>query len=432
MATKSSLKKEYPKKSKGRSEKNSEDESWILEGIVAFLRSPTWTSPVLNFVEENCGEFQNSEENKFEYTEIHKKYQKLVENLLQCYMRELGLSESQFSKVCSKENSDIASLDGSFEYIWAADDFLLFKKLMLKNNLAVEMQAIHMLKQQISAFPEKDPNEFNDEDAQMFDKVLKKSKHSSLKSKRVQQQEEADLQMAIQFSKMEMERLNALAEEEKRLMEQAIRLSLESSVSATAGELGTEARPPAHNEGRIDHSALTQPVEIKDTNTKPPDGFSTSSLIKPLVYKEPEKKQDHKKNEGRESAEAKATDLPPLRTAPDVSNTDAATAWLNQAMKEITESPIHSVQNMSNHSSKSSIDPEELAKRKAYLQEQREKLLALKRKEREKELTEYKEQLQDNKSSAADTKPPDPEEERKLASRRAVAERLKKEVINKK
>lgn len=34
------------------------------------------------------------------------------------------------------------------EYIWAADDFVLFKRLMLQKNLEVEMEALNMMKQE--------------------------------------------------------------------------------------------------------------------------------------------------------------------------------------------------------------------------------------------------------------------------------------------
>lgn len=43
------------KSKKTSKKKESQEISWILEGIVAFLRSPTWTVPIMNFVEEHCG-----------------------------------------------------------------------------------------------------------------------------------------------------------------------------------------------------------------------------------------------------------------------------------------------------------------------------------------------------------------------------------------
>ena len=39
-------------------------------------------------------------------------------------------------------------MQGMFEYIWAADDFLLFKRLMIKHNLDLEMQALNLMQAQ--------------------------------------------------------------------------------------------------------------------------------------------------------------------------------------------------------------------------------------------------------------------------------------------
>jgi hypothetical protein len=36
------------------------------------MRSPRWRAPVVSFIEEYCLVFDNEEENKLEYTTIHK------------------------------------------------------------------------------------------------------------------------------------------------------------------------------------------------------------------------------------------------------------------------------------------------------------------------------------------------------------------------
>ena len=47
-------------KRKKVSSKKSKDVSWILDGIVGFLQSATWTIPIMNFVDDNCGcKFKN-------------------------------------------------------------------------------------------------------------------------------------------------------------------------------------------------------------------------------------------------------------------------------------------------------------------------------------------------------------------------------------
>lgn len=92
------------------------------------------------------------------------------------------------------------------------------------------------------------------------------------------------------------------------------------------------------------------------------------------------------------------------------------------------------------------LTPSELKKRQEYLSEQRDKLLAMKKKEREKQLLKA-ERMQPQRPMSARAarsalsksnetmKAPaqsSPEDERKLAMRRAIADRIKAEVMGKK
>ena len=55
------------------------DKEWILEVIQDFLLSPQWKNPIVDFVEENCFQFEDVEENKLIYTDIHNKFKALIE-----------------------------------------------------------------------------------------------------------------------------------------------------------------------------------------------------------------------------------------------------------------------------------------------------------------------------------------------------------------
>lgn len=431
----------FKKKSskKGRPAKQSTEEtSWIVEGIVEYLTSPTWNVPVLNFVESQCDSFTHSEECSLEHTEIHKKYKALVEQLINAYMKELEITEKQFSSACSPTNRDIAQMHRNFEYIWAADDFLIFRRLMASHNVRLQKEALLMLD---SGDPSK---QFSNEDAEVVTKMLKSSKISLAERKSRKVQEEEDLRLAIEFSKMEMQRLNSIADREKQLLEQAIRLSLESSKSG-GDEDNAHISKVKDFEVTQQNSSLTKPISVSHPVLT---DISAKSLDKPATYQSPldqrrelpDPVQQYKSIDGnpiptKQSVPQQKTSptststpsLPPLRSQHNMSSADAANAWLDQAMKGIIESPKHS---MLSHNSKDtkygSIDPEELTKRKAYLQAQRDKLLAQKRKERNEELMEFMENKQTDDMPERDAK-----EEKQLASRRAIAERLKREVINK-
>ena len=64
-----------------------QDDEGYLDLIIAFLRSPRWKTPVKNFIDEHCIEFEESAENSSEaleqdYMKLHEEYKKIIEDLL--------------------------------------------------------------------------------------------------------------------------------------------------------------------------------------------------------------------------------------------------------------------------------------------------------------------------------------------------------------
>ena len=47
------------------------DLNWVFDTALAFLHSPFWTLPVLSFIDEYCLYFDDNDEEKLIYTEIH-------------------------------------------------------------------------------------------------------------------------------------------------------------------------------------------------------------------------------------------------------------------------------------------------------------------------------------------------------------------------
>lgn len=44
------------------------DMEWILEIMTEYLQSPIWKNPIISFVEDKCMVFEDTEENRLEYT----------------------------------------------------------------------------------------------------------------------------------------------------------------------------------------------------------------------------------------------------------------------------------------------------------------------------------------------------------------------------
>jgi len=119
---------------RGRAEEIKDgDHDWFFDIIINFLRSPRWKTPIMSFLDEYCIVFDNEEENKLEYTSIHKDFKNLVDELIGCLIAELGVTQEQFMEACgqAKKNPVHKKI---VDQIIAVDNFMAFKRLMCKRN----------------------------------------------------------------------------------------------------------------------------------------------------------------------------------------------------------------------------------------------------------------------------------------------------------
>lgn len=114
---------------------------------MSFLRSPEYTTPVMNFIDDNCIVFDSDEESKLEFTAIHNKFIALVfewvsapnptscrvltwvrpRSLIEGFLGEIGISQEAFAVEC--DNAMSKGGDSAFVYhqIMAVEDFASFK-----------------------------------------------------------------------------------------------------------------------------------------------------------------------------------------------------------------------------------------------------------------------------------------------------------------
>ncbi|XP_056616310.1 cilia- and flagella-associated protein 36 isoform X1 [Triplophysa dalaica] len=122
-----------------------DDGEWVLESIAGYLSSPDWIIPIGDFTENNCSVFDDEDENKLTYTEIHQQYKQLVERLLDNYMQEVGITEEQFLEASSALTAN-KTLQAVFQPVLATDDFQMFRSLMVQKNMELQLQALHVIK----------------------------------------------------------------------------------------------------------------------------------------------------------------------------------------------------------------------------------------------------------------------------------------------
>lgn len=79
-----------------------QEDQWVYEYVLQYLACPVWKAPIQQFIDQNCGEFENAEENKFEYTEIHNRFKDLVDGQLERLLSEIGVTGDQLMAVVQK------------------------------------------------------------------------------------------------------------------------------------------------------------------------------------------------------------------------------------------------------------------------------------------------------------------------------------------
>mmetsp|Transcript_35540 Transcript_35540/g.43514 ORF Transcript_35540/g.43514 Transcript_35540/m.43514 type:complete len:513 (-) Transcript_35540:138-1676(-) len=130
--------------------------SWIFDYIAATLNSSRWDAEVMSFVDEYCIIFDNDDENKFIYTELHTEFKYLIEEVLTTLLAEVGIGEDEFYRACVLDRFSHDINKKVFDQIMAVDDFLVFKEMMIRRNIELEMEALRAMKSGDTAdfFPE--------------------------------------------------------------------------------------------------------------------------------------------------------------------------------------------------------------------------------------------------------------------------------------
>ncbi|XP_056251032.1 cilia- and flagella-associated protein 36 isoform X1 [Seriola aureovittata] len=416
-----------------------DDSEWVVESIVGYLGSPEWVIPVTDFMENKCTVFDDEDENKLSYTEIHQQYKKLVEKLLENYMQEVGINEQQFLDACTSPFAKSKPLQSVFQPVLATDDFQMFRSLMVQKNMELQLQALRVIKERNGALPEcltdgvDVMTELQQEEMKILQEVLKKSK------------EEYDEEMSR-------------------------RLLLEEEVGSTSS--GCSDKPMVESsEALITSSAPSQqrniakvngnPVRKEEGKTAAPRGGDEKSAAKSKSSAKPI--PDCGSNSG-ESRVLPAVRAPVKPSEPSVSNSahtkeqsnsskTVAETWLEEAHREAGFSKPYTELSVSQQ--------EQLQQRAAYLRQQRDKLHALKKEQQKTKQTATPgeaptsptpaptttpEAVGQSQRNGACTPPLPPaqhsansskqkeisaEERKKLQKRKHLADKLKEEVIKK-
>ncbi|XP_006004970.1 cilia- and flagella-associated protein 36 [Latimeria chalumnae] len=384
-----------------------EEAEWVVESIVGFLTGPVWTGPVTEFIEQKCTVFDDDEENKLSYTEIHQQYKELVEKLLEDYLQEIGIQEEQFQRACTSPFAQSHTLQPIFQPVLAAEDFEVFKTLMVQKNVELQLQALQMLRENNGVLPDcltdgaDALTELEQQEIRILKEVLKKSKEEY--DKEINRRSTAETGAATTSISSIEEKILEKAEEEEMQFGPEHQKGVES-LQKEVDKLVTESEFETEDslvDSREAGKNLCKVSSQSPTKLLPGRGSRSSNkalgpVRTPIIGAEP------------------------LTELKKVNSSEAAEAWLEEARKEAGISgPMTEL---------TEAEKKQLRQRAEYLKQQRDKLMALKKEPRNK-LTQDPENQKPKESETCEEVT---EEHKKiLQKRKQLAEKLKQEVIKK-
>ncbi|NXM26263.1 CFA36 protein, partial [Oxyruncus cristatus] len=314
--------------------------------------------------------FDNEEESKLSYTEIYQEYQALVEKLLEDYLKEVGINEEKFQEAFSSPLAKTHTSQAILQTVLAAEDFRLFKKMMVQKNIEMQLQAIRIIEERNGALPDcltegSDVfSEIEQEEMKILKEVLRKSK------------EEYDLE-----------------QERKRTEEAQAKLRAPGATHGSAG----------NSRGAVKVKESTEGAE--ETPRCPSEGSPKSLKGDPKpacpVQKGPENSPQPSCAKGKE----------------DTAKRPAGKRSESTAQKAGLRGP-----------SLSETEQQELKQREEYLKKKRDLLLATKKESKPSAPTPPN---ADQKEEDTPQQEVSEEKQRLLQKRKMLAEKLKEEVINK-
>ena len=249
-------------------DKNNPDS--IYNWIAIKISSPSFRNIIKDFIDDNCSSFIDVEENSFQQGELFNEFNQLIDNLLDDLLVEGGLTQEQFLVASQRGLEDKKYKKYFNQIINLTSDYNLFKAVMTKRNYQlikrVEEQMDKVQKEKELKKQKEIERRLKIENQKKGNKKsnreIEEEKHRILLNQYLNQEEERDLQKAIQRSLQaeEDKRKISLIEEEE--INRAIKESLLESEKAKKKEKEKEEKE------KIEKIEKIEKKEIKDVKKK--------------------------------------------------------------------------------------------------------------------------------------------------------------------
>ena len=383
---------------------NNDENEWYYDYILETISSPQFRNPIKDFIDKNCYSFVGSEENSLEQGNIFKKFTKLVDNLLETSLTKLGITEEMFC-LAAKKGLENPVAKKYFEQLISFTNYNYFKSLMTKRNIQLEEMAMS----QMNGEP-------------INNKKKKKNKN------------DPELQEAIKMSLAVEEEKRKLKALEERELKRAIKMSLINSNQNPVVESYKKKTVPSI----VENKPIQQSVPIKSNESLNPKKPNLTPVQKKEIQNpQIQKKENQPQIEKPKPIQQEQKDLidedetkeeKPIFDEEIDEPVNPIDKVIQRKNKQIPDTniqyeigkktiPQNTKGTLSSTLNKNLNDLE--AEKVRKLREYREMLLSIEREKRKK-----KEELQNSNNMSDENK-------RRLALRMQLAEKLKKQNLEK-
>ncbi|ESO01983.1 hypothetical protein HELRODRAFT_188546 [Helobdella robusta] len=370
----------------------SKSRTTIFDEMLTYISEPVFQVPVNSFMDEHCLIFDIDLEPVMEHYKIYESYRKMVDKLLEAFCEDANISQDEVILGISKLNKipDLHDLFYVyFEQVLSANDFKLFYPLMAKRNILIQEQVLAMILAATGILPDsltKGPCHFHIEPKRKSGaKADERLTHSGVNTKAVNNEDGDKMEREIMHDVLRKSQTQKIVEEES-----CEEYFDSKSIEAVEREVKSLAK---------ERKQLEERMKLMFLNSKPDD---TEDAI------------------GRK---------------PKLSN---------ELLTASEQEPSIDISKLNILTSSSKLSPEEIANRQNFLRQQRDKLLSMKKEAREKQLRRADEDEKsknrpvssrtarllmkhNGQGDSGDDRSAKKEEEKKLALRRAIAEKLRQE-----
>ena len=239
-------------------DKNNPDSiyNWLTKKIT----SPSFRNIIKDFIDDNCSLFIDVDENTFQQGQLFNEFTQLIENILGDLLTEGGITQEQFLAAAERGLND-KKYKKYFDQLLNFSEYNYFKKMMTKRNYQIikkveESMALQQREKEIKLKEEMEKKQNENAGKNKTEREKEEEKQRRLLHQFLNQEEEEELQKAIQKS-LELEdekRKIAIIEEEE--LKRALKQSLLDSVKAKPST--EEKKPEIKNEEKKSEAKIEE------------------------------------------------------------------------------------------------------------------------------------------------------------------------------